>query len=359
MNWTTLFGQARTLLLVGFITALVWLMAEAESLRTEKLRPEVRFRVKPDSARIVRVDPGQDFSGTVTVTVEGPTAAVDTLASRARAALDLEPGMPGVPSEPGRHSVNLAEALRSYPLFRDSGVTIISVDPPSATVWEDDLVLRPATVRVEAPEGALLEGPPDPRPASVIVRLPESIARAATAQGAELFATARLTPESLANLPEGRRVALNVPVTLPPALQAEAVKVTPAQVNVELTLRSRAASAIVPNVPVFIRVAPTEIGVWDVDLAPGQRVLTDVVVTGPAEMVDQVRPDSDAPAKIKLVAYVSLSFEDLDRAASSGKPIEKEVSFCDIPSVLHFEARPRTVQISVRRPEGPPAPRTR
>jgi hypothetical protein len=362
MNIATFIGQLRTLLLVGFITALVWLMAESESLRTEKLRPEVRFRVPPDAPRLVRVEPGQEFSGTVTVTIEGPTAAVDALAARARGTIDLEPGMVGVPAEPGRHSVNLADALRAHEYFRDSSVTITSVDPPSATVWVDEVVAREASVKIETPEGALLAGVADVKPPKVEVRLPESIARTAAPPGTELTLTARLTPEALANLPAGRRIAVTVPLTLPPTLQSDAVRVSPPQVNVELTLRSRAASTIVPNVPVYVRVAPTEVGVWDVDLAPEGRVLTDVTITGPADQVDQFRAPPEPPGaapKVKLIGYVPLSFEELEKAATSGQPLEKDVAFCDVPTPLRFDARPRTVKVTVRRstPMGPPAPR--
>ena len=77
--------------------------------------PDTDVDANTDVARLVRVEPGQDFTGTVTVTIEGPTAAVDALASRVRTSIDLEPGMPGIPSEAGRHTVNLADALTSLP----------------------------------------------------------------------------------------------------------------------------------------------------------------------------------------------------------------------------------------------------
>ena len=62
---------------------------------------------------------------------------------------------------------------------------------------------------------------------------------------------------------------------------------------------------------------------------------------------------------MKLTAFVPLSFEELEKAASSGQPLEKDVAFSDVPTVLKFEPRPRTVQVTVRRsaPMGPPAPR--
>jgi len=39
--------------------------------------------------------------------------------------------------------------------------------------------------------------------------------------------------------------------------------------------------------------------------------------------------------------------------------VEKDVTFCDVPSALRFDARPRTVKVTVRRSAsvGPPAPR--
>src|SRR6185503_978081 len=98
----------------------------------------------------IRVEGGQEFSGSAVVSIEGPTADVDAVSAKARRTVQLEPGMEGVPVEPGRQTVNLAEALRAHPLFRDSHVTVSAVDPPSATVWVDTLVTRDdVVVKVE------------------------------------------------------------------------------------------------------------------------------------------------------------------------------------------------------------------
>ena len=335
--------HAKMLGLVAFITALVWLMAEGESLRIDKPRTEILFRTKPDSGRIIRIEPNQEFTGTVTLTVEGPTASVDALAARVRSGIDLEPGMEGVPGDPGLHTINLADALRSHHLFRDGNVAISSVDPPSATVWVDNLVMREARVRVETPEGTQLDGQPEPTPAVVMVRLPESVARTA----GDFAATVKLAPDVLATLAEGRRATVTAPVTLPQPVQQEAVRVTPGQVRVTLTLRSRVETASVAGVPVYLRLAPAEAGAWDIELAPEHRTLADVTVSGPADVVEQIRAQ-----KLKLIGYVALSAEDLERAAASGQPLEKEVCFSDLPIPLHVEAKPRTVKVTVKRREG-------
>lgn len=331
--------QARTVGLVALITLLVWLMAEAESLRTARLRTEIQFRAKPESGRLVRLEPGQDFKGSAIVSVEGPTADVDSLAARIRGVLELEPGMEGVPAEPGRQTVNLAEALRAHPAFRDSQVTIAAVEPASATVVVDTIVTRDIPLKVEVPEGTLLDGPPVADRATVSVRLPETVARTA----GELQATARLTPELIQTLREGWRVELLAPVSLPPAIHAEALRITPQQVRVSLILRSRSATTVIPGIPVHVKLPPTETGEWVVELAPESRLLTDVSVTGPADLIEQVRTE-----RIRPVAFITLSSDDLERAAASGQPLEREVQFSDLPTLLKFEPRQKTVKLTVR-----------
>src|SRR5207248_10157585 len=136
--------------------------------------------------------------------------------------------------------------------------------------------------------GQLLEGAPEPIPAALKLRVPESLA---SRTGDDLELTARIDRQSLANLPEGRRVVINnVPVELPEWLRGvEGVRVQPATVSVAVTLRSRVASAVLPTVPVHIRLAPTETGMWDIQVPPESRLLTDVTVTGPSEDVEQIR----------------------------------------------------------------------
>jgi hypothetical protein len=241
----------------------------------------------------------------------------------------------------------MKESLEALPVVRNSGVTLADVDPPTVTVIVDNVVTRDAAVRVEIPPGQSLDGAAESSPATVKVRLPESLARATPG---ELVLTARVDASRLAGVAEGRRTTITgLPLDLPEPLRGiEAVRMIPPQVNVALTLRSRSGSFQVASVPIHIRLAPTETGMWDISLPADSRLLSDVSVSGPSDLIDKLKADN-----FKLVAFVAPSFEELERAASSGEPLEKEILFSDLPSLLKVEARQKTVRLTIKRRERP------
>jgi len=69
--------RVRTFSLVTLITALIWLVAESESLRTETLTFDVT--VQSSGNKAVRLSPDQAWNRRVEVTVRGPTSAIDQL----------------------------------------------------------------------------------------------------------------------------------------------------------------------------------------------------------------------------------------------------------------------------------------
>jgi hypothetical protein len=353
----TFLSQARVFLLVSLLTLLVWMLAEAESLRVERLRAEITFRAEPETGRLVRVEPNQDFGGYVHIRVEGPTTNVDALAVRLRRALRLEPGMDGVPLEPGRHTVNLQEALRSHSSIRDTRVTITDVEPASVQVVIDNLVTRDLPVRVQVPPGQILDGAPEVSPTAVRIRMPEAIARQLP-EGAQ--AIARPEPAAVAALPEGRRGSIqNVPVELPDELRGQdGVRILPpSQVTVALTPRSRTANHTIPTIPVHIRIPPAEAALWEILVPPEHNLLTDVPVSGPGDVIEQIQA-----GRIRPIAYITLTFEELERAAAAGQAVQVEISFSDLPTAIVFEPRQRTIPVTVRRrppadsPSLPPSP---
>lgn len=330
------------LLVVSLLTILIWMLAEAESLRVERLRAEVTFRTDRDAPRLVRVEAGQDFAGFVHLRVEGPTTRVDDLANTLRNRLLLEPGMDGIPLEPGRHSINLLDVLRSHPAIRDRRVNIAEVEPATVIILIDNLVTRELPVRVALPEGQLPDGAPEVTPPVISVRMPEA-ALQLLPEGAQLVA--RPDPQIIAALAEGRRGTFaNVGLELPAPIRGmEGIRMSPSQVTVSLTLRSRTAAHVLPTVPIHLRLPPAEAALWDIQIPPESRLLTDVSVTGPADIIDQVRD-----GRLRPIAYITLAFEELERAAASGQPIQAEVAFSDMPSPVRFEYRPRTIPVTVR-----------
>ncbi|MFN0131770.1 MAG: hypothetical protein ACKVW3_04435 [Phycisphaerales bacterium] len=340
-------ASARSILAIAAITLLIWLLAESESLRVEQVRVEVIFRAAPESERVVRLASGQEFTGSVTLTLEGSNARMDDLIGRFRRPVRLQPGRDTIPLDPGRHVVDLASAIGSIAEVRETHVRIASSEPASVVIDIDSLVTRTATVRVEVPPGAALEGAPEASPSSVRLSIPGAIAKDLPA---ELVATVRLGADSLSPLPEGRRSTINALVVEPPAvlMGLEQVTIDPPRVSVAVSLRTRTKEITLPTVPVHVRLAPTELGLWDITIPPEGRLLTDVVVRGPSDLIDQIVGE-----KIRPVAYVALSLDDLERAASSGQPLEQEAVFEDAPGLLRFEAKQRLVRLMVKRRGAP------
>ena len=60
-------SNIRSAVLIAVVTVLVWLLAESESLRTEKMKVEIVFRADAVTNRQVRVPNGQEFTGSVSV----------------------------------------------------------------------------------------------------------------------------------------------------------------------------------------------------------------------------------------------------------------------------------------------------
>jgi hypothetical protein len=344
------FVQIRAMLVIALVTVLIWLLAEAESLRVETVRSELNFRAEQDSNRFVKVDP--EFPGAVNVRLEGSTARVDELAAKLRRPLNLVLGMEGIPVEPGRHVVDLRSVLRNLPMVRETGASVAQIEPSSVTLTVDTYVTREVKIKVNSPPG-VLGAPAEPMPQTVRLRFPESLA-AQVPVDVEL--PVEVDQSMLQNVQEGVRYPLaNLRPVLPEVLRnVEGVRLTPSAVTVNVTVRSRTSQAVLPLIPVHLQLAPTEIGLWDITIPDESRVLNDVVVSGPAEQIDQVKTE-----KIKPVAFVSISYQELEEAAESGEPLQKEVLFSSVPTSLKFELKPaqRTVRVTVqkRQPSGPPA----
>jgi hypothetical protein len=205
-------------------------------------------------------------------------------------------------------------------------------------------------VRVEVPPGQVLDGAPEVSPTAVRVRMPETIARALP-EGARVIA--RPEPAAVAALPEGRRGTIsNVSVELPDILTGiEGVRPTPSSVTVAMTLRSRTATHTLPTVPVHLRVPPGEAALYDIQIPPDARLLTDVSVTGPSDIIDQIRE-----GRLRPIAWITLTFEELERAAAAGEPLQAEIIFSELPTPLRFEARQRTIPVQVQRRDNSDSP---
>ncbi len=343
-----MFRHVKTFILVTFVTALIWIFAEGESLTRRSLKADVFFESDAAAERVIAVSDAA-WRDRVDIVVQGTASAVTEAESVLRRAVRLRPGMSGVPSQSGEFTVDLEQALSDAPELAAAGITIARADPPAVTVRIDQLQERTLPVVLDAP-GVDIEGPAEVTPSSVKLRLPAEFASRLTP---DTPARVRIPAETLAKLVPGRKESIaSLPIELPTAVVgAHSTKFDPPTCSVSITLRNNTASHKLSSVPVFIKLAAVEMGKWDITINEADRFLTDVTVTGPSDLVERVRRGD-----LKVAATVPLSFEELERAIAA-----KDAVFSDLPSALRFEVQNARVRLDIQRRDvvGPPLPRER
>lgn len=333
----------KTFVLVTIVTLLIWVYAESESLRTEDVAAAVGFSPPhPDGRAAWLVGSPDRTSVEIKLRLEGATAAIAALRSQLHSAILLTPGVE-LPQEAAEHSIDLRTALRANSLFARSGVTIAEVTPATLIVRVDEMTTRQLPVRVELPPGTETVGPPDIQPGLVTITLPSALGPIG---GEPVLAT--LDRSSLAPLTPGRLERIpGVPLQPPAAIRGQPlVTMDPKVATVTITLRDKTASLDLPTVPVQIKISPVVFAEWEVDIPQDGRFLRNVRVTGPSDLIAQVRD-----GKLPVIAYVSLTPEDLTKGAATGN-ITKEVTFSDLPAPsnpLKFETEDRMVKVSIQR----------
>lgn len=345
--------HAKTLALVVAVTLLIWIWAESESLSTQTLSPRIEL-VGSTSVLIVPAD--ASWSGSAIVRLRGATASLDRAQRILRQVVRLSPGAGGIPSSPGEHTIDLRDALRADPDLRRAGVTLDEVQPPTITIRVDAIEERTLPIRprllTAGGQPVDLEGEPALSTATAMVRGPAAIVRQLPDNAA---VSAVVEPDQLARLRDDQPQTVSARLVLPEALAAASgASLTPDRVSIVLRLRARTETWVVPSVPVWIAIPPTEGGQWDIELA--EPFLASVKFTGPKEAIAALRERADVP-----VAFVNLTSDDLERAAGSDRGIAaKRVVFSTVPPSIKVDAQRTTVDVRIKRrpatsPDGQPA----
>lgn len=332
--------RIKTISLVSIITLLVWVFAEAESLQRRDVRFTLQFVSDAASERAIQSD--ESFRGAITVGFSGSAGAFVPAEELSRAGpLSLAIGSPGIPATPGEYVVSLRDALRADPALRKLGLTVERVEPATVRVHVEAMEVRTARVVVDVGDSEL-EGVPEVRPATVKVFLP---ADAAGAAGSTIEVFAPLRPEDLARLLAGRRETVpQVRLELPAALKNKrSARIEPPTASVTLAVRKRQSSIELTGVPIQVRMAPGELTRWDVTIPEQDRFIPKVTVSGPADLIDQVKR-----GEIKVAGTVNLSFEDLEKGIT-----QKEVVFSELPSLLKLDSETKLVRVLIKKRTGP------
>jgi len=328
-------GSIQTIGLTTLITVLIWLYAEGQNVRrSEPRRIDLQLPARVGQDTVVNwIDGGRTMAATVSF--KGASAALTELEAHLEpaGAIRLPITAGDLPDKP-RHTLDLKTLLAEARLNPDSpssrtitdlGISVDTVDPAQVDLRIQKLVERELRV-VFQPDGVKLGPSLTIEPARVDVTLPRSLAERYASSPDALYVEAIAQQGQLQDMPEG--VAQTLTLSLEPGgvLEgADHVKLAQRTADVTFTIRGQTDSYQLKLVPVWLRVPPSETRRYDVALDDDSRVLSEVTITGPKELIQRLRADAaerpgEDQTNLRVVAVFSLTADELDRGITT-KPL--------------------------------------
>ncbi len=338
--------------LITLITLLVWLYAEGQDVgsTTQEITlalPDrvgdalvVDFLAVPaggESRRLATLD--------ATVTFKGATAPLSQVrAAIAGGQLVLPVEAADLPQGESRVSLRLAELLQrvrlraddpASPTLADLGVSVTASDPLNLTLRVDELVTRPVRVVFNPPSVQVKPGhkiDPSSVPATLLASQLDAIAGSEDA----LFFEAMISAAQLNAMPEDVQQEVALPLRLvAPAMDEPhvrrrinrgVIRWPVDSVSVRFTIvRQRQVIDLRRSVPVWVIASPSELARFGIELEQTNRVLTNVSIEGPRDLVEALRESG----RLRVIARFELSSDELergiDRAPLSSIEIIEEV----------------------------------
>ena len=345
-----MFKGLPTLLIVTTVALAIWIVAEAESVRTEAFTPVVAIDPAGFAGSMARSNPARVWPSRVTITAEGSAAALDALGRVLESGVMLAPGR-GLRLEPGVYDLDLRDALGSLDSIAGTGATISGVDPASVSVQVSEQ--ESITVPIElVRDGLSLETDPAIRPDRVTITGPKQFI---DLLGPTSRAVARVRADDLLRLIPGQSETITgVRVELPPEIPSHefwgSSPLTPAVVDVTVVLRAQVRTLTIPSVSVLLAVAPVDYNDWDVVVPEQSRFLRDVVLTGPSDVIGQYER-----GERRVDAFVRLTYQDLEAGVAAGT-ITREAQIGPLPPGVGAACEDARVELQVRAREGAAAP---
>ena len=321
--------------IVTLITLLIWFYAESRTLDQYSLSPErpLRVQVKPLGEDMVVVS--QSIERVSSLEFSGSRYAIGKLRAALAGGLTLD-----VELEPGTQSISLPRLVNKQ--FSQMNVNLTRIEPDTMDVTVARLVRRDAELVFRPDEVKLQDGDSDIDPPTAQIELPEDKLPEVAVDGRVVLQVR--ANRDLKTLPANVKQAVPGRVELPPALQGNPhVKVVPTETMLSFIIEKKEASHVLSAVPVFVSAQPAELRNFDIQLHEEDRLLKDVKVTGPADLVEQVESGA-----IALEARVRLTRDELLEAAKKGEATY-QVKFVDLPPSLIVESPKTLVRATVVR----------
>ena len=287
-----------TIVVVSFITLLIWLVAEGRTRSSEVFPGRVQFVVAAgDSTGNFAVSPAQI---PVMVSLAGPASAIREARSTLRnASLSIE-----VSAEHGRRELNdLTGLIAALPAIRELGVEIESIDPEDVVLDIEERVPRTATVRPLMPAESRVEDlTVDPKHVTVYVLRPDLRNLPETP-----VVEAIIDPDDLVALEPGGDHTVNATLRLADnhALSSVAT-IDPPSAQVRFRLLGSLRQLTVDRVRVLVLTAPQDLGAYHVKIA--EPLLRDVRIEAAPETIDAI-----ARGDLFVTAVVYLTTDEKEK----------------------------------------------
>jgi len=322
--------------IVTLITLLIWFYAESRTLSQYSLSPERPLRVQVKTLDEDMVVVSQSIERVSSLEFTGSRYAIDRLRSALTGGLNIDVEV----LEPGTQTISLPRLVSKQ--FAELNVNLNRIEPDTMEVTVARLVRRDADLVFRPEEVKLQEGDLEIVPPTAQIELPEDKLPEVTADGRVVLHVR--ANRDLKTLRANIRETVPGRVELPPALQGNPhVKVRPVDVTLSFIIEKKESSHVLSAVPVFVSAQPAELRNFDIQLHDEDRLLKDVKVTGPADLIEQVKSGA-----IALDARVRLTRDDLLEAAKKGEATYP-VKFVDLPPGLSVESPKTTVRATVTR----------
>ena len=314
-------------LIVTVIAVLVWLYAEGQAVTEQPRQVEVEF-VAPAGVDL-RVEPAS-------VSVTATFSASASQMRQVEALLRRGPMQVEVRRPEGEatytETMPLGEVLMRETELGQMGVNIVEVTPAARQVSVEPLVTREAEVRVEVEPGFHVQRP-RVEPRTVELTVPASLADLAQREPVR----APLTELGTFEVDEEQTV--EVMLELPEVLRARRwVRMEPRTAQVTFTITRQTETLTLTSVPIRILMSPVMLRRYDVDVADEDLVLHDVVISGPTDVIEQVRS-----GELAVAAVVEPTVDELEAE------VDSLVVELDMPEALTVESTVGRVPVQIRR----------
>ena len=162
--------KGRNALLVTIVTLLIWLYAEANTLKTDEIRIKIQFLSPTPSDLYLEI---HDLT-LVTIKYKCAAGQIETIEKLELKPLPLEVEAGGI-RDGGIKTVDLKQAIATHPKLAPHGVILESVIPESVSITAHRLTEHTLPIKINANAKISFSGKPTANPNTASILLPESL----------------------------------------------------------------------------------------------------------------------------------------------------------------------------------------